>query len=107
MRVQGVSLSSVKKGTPKGQPIAANRTQALLSKMFRFGVGRDIVPYSPCIEITKSAPEHKKDRVLSDDEIEDDVWTIPAENAKNKEAHCVPFSPQALALLDMVKNVSP
>ncbi|WP_167631600.1 tyrosine-type recombinase/integrase [Mariprofundus ferrooxydans] len=132
----------------RGAPIAANRTQALLSKMFRFGVGRDIVPYSPCLEITKSAPEHKKDRVLSDDEIkthwhgilasdmtkqtkvalllqlvtaqrkgevvamrwdeiDGDYWTIPAENAKNKEAHRVPLSPQAVALLDMVKNDSP
>jgi len=132
----------------RGAPIAANRTQALLSKMFRFGVGRDIVPYSPCLEITKPAPEHKKDRVLSDgeikthwygildsemtmqtkvalllqlvtaqrkgeivvmrwNEIDGDVWTIPAEVAKNGLAHRVPLSPQALALLDMVKNDSP
>lgn len=132
----------------RGAPIAANRTQALLSKMFRFAVGRDILPFSPCLEIEKAAPENRKDRVLSDDEIrthwhgilasdmteqtkvalllqlvtaqrkgevvamrwdeiEGDVWTIPVENAKNKKAHRVPLSPQALALLDRVKNGSP
>ena len=132
----------------RGAPIAANRTQALLSKMFRFAIGRDIVPFSPCLEISKVAPERKKDRVLSDDEIRqhwhgilnsdmedqtkvalllqlvtaqrkgeivsmrwdqiaDGIWTIPAENAKNKQAHRVPLSPQAITLLERVKNDSP
>ncbi|TLS77915.1 DUF4102 domain-containing protein [Mariprofundus erugo] len=132
----------------RGAPIAANRTQALLSKMFRFAIGRDIVHFSPCLEIAKSAPETKKDRVLSDDDIrqhwhgilasdmteqtkvalllqlvtaqrkgevvamrwdqiEGNVWTIPAENAKNKQTHRVPLSPQAMALLERVKNGSP
>ena len=35
------------------------------------------------------------------------VWTIPAELAKNGEAHRVPLSPQALALLERIKNSSP
>jgi len=133
----------------RGAPIAANRTLALLSKMFHFAIGRDIVPFSPCFGIAKVAPEHQKDRVLSDDEIRqhwygilasemteqtkvvlllqlvtaqrkgevvamrwdqidnEKVWTIPAELAKNGEAHRVPLSPQALALLERIKNSSP
>jgi integrase len=132
----------------RGALIAANRTQALLRKLFNFAIGEDIVPFNPCLEINRRGEEHKKDRWLSDDEIrqhwqgildsdltrqtqvalllqlvtaqrkgevvamrwdqiESDMWTIPAENAKNKQAHRVPLSPQALNLLDMVKNDSP
>jgi len=132
----------------RGAPIAANRTQALIKKMFNFAIGEDIVLFNPCLVINKRGEEHQKDRVLSDeeikthwhgilasdmtiqtkvalllqlvtaqrkgevvamrwDEIETDVWTIPSENAKNKRPHTVPLSPQAITLLDMVKNDSP
>ncbi|MBF0282088.1 MAG: tyrosine-type recombinase/integrase [Zetaproteobacteria bacterium] len=132
----------------RGAPIAANRTQALLRKLFNFAIGEDIVPFNPCLEIRKRGKENQKERVLSDDEIkthwhgilasdltlqtqvalllqlvtaqrkgevvamrwdqiENDIWTIPAENAKNKKPHTVPLSLQALNLLDMVKNDSP
>ena len=37
------------------------------------------------------------------DEIDGDVWTIPAEKAKNGMAHRVPLSPQAQALLADIK----
>lgn len=132
----------------RGSPIAANRTHALLHKMFRFAVGRDIIPFNPCADMEKPAKEQRKDRVLSDaeikkhwhgimgskemseltrhalllqlttaqrqgeiasmrwDEISDDTWTIPAERAKNGLAHRVPLSPQAIALLDSVKEIS-
>jgi len=53
----------------RGAPIAANRTHALLHKMFRFAVGRDIIPFNPCSDMPKPSIEHQKDRVLSDDEI--------------------------------------
>jgi integrase len=35
----------------RGAPIMANRTKALLSKMFRVAVRRGIIPYSPVLEI--------------------------------------------------------
>lgn len=133
----------------RGAPIAANRTQALLRKLFNYAIGEDIVPFNPCLEITKRGEENQKERVLSDDEIKthwhgilasdmtmqtkvallfqlvtaqrkgevaamrwdeidkDNVWTIPAANAKNKKPHTVPLSPQAIDLLDMVKHDSP
>ena len=53
----------------RGAPIAANRTHALLHKMFRFAVGRDIIPFNPCSDMPKPSIEHQKDRVLSDDEV--------------------------------------
>jgi len=37
--------------------------------MFRFAIGRDIIPFNPCPDMPKPAIEHQKDRVLSDDEI--------------------------------------
>ena len=53
----------------RGSPISANRTHALLHKMFRFAVGRDIIPFNPVTDMPKPAAEHQKDRVLSDGEI--------------------------------------
>lgn len=53
----------------RGSPIAANRIHALLHKMFRFAVGRDIIPFNPCADLSKPAKERRKDRVLSDAEI--------------------------------------
>jgi integrase len=53
----------------RGAGVAANRTLALLSKMFRFGIDRGIVETSPCIAITKPTQETPRDRVLHEDEI--------------------------------------
>jgi len=53
----------------RGAPIAANRTHSLLHKMFRFAVGRDIIPFNPVSDMEKPSKEHHKDRFLSDDEI--------------------------------------
>ena len=132
----------------RGAPIAANRTHALLHKMFRFAVGRDVIPFNPVSDMPKPATENQKDRVLSDDEIKihwhgimnstemgdltryalllqlttaqrqgeivsmqwneiiNNTWTIPAQRAKNGLAHRVPLSPQAITLLDAVKEIS-
>lgn len=39
-------------------------------------------------------------------DIDGDLWTIPAEVAKNRKAHRVPLSPQALDVLDSVRSLS-
>lgn len=124
----------------RGAPIQANRTLAVIRKMFNFALQREIVQVSPCVGVKALAQERQKDRVLTDDElrafwfgleqarmtrlvklalklqlltaqrkgeviaaewndISDDVWTIPATKAKNKLAHRVPLSRQALAVL--------
>jgi len=53
----------------RGAPIQANRTLAIIRKMFNFAVGRDIVPANPCAVIRAPAPEHHRDRVLDVNEI--------------------------------------
>ncbi|MCH8053411.1 MAG: tyrosine-type recombinase/integrase [Planctomycetes bacterium] len=42
---------------------------ALVRKMFKFAVSRDILTSSPCVAIDKPALEKPRDRVLSSDEI--------------------------------------
>jgi len=53
----------------RGAPIMANRTLAVIRKMFNFAVARDIVPASPCAAIQTPSPEQRRDRVLSAEEI--------------------------------------
>jgi integrase len=124
----------------RGSPIMANRTLALIRKMFNFAIERDWLGSNPCQMIKHPAPERQRDRVLTEDEIrafwkaldgeqkmiaalfrlrlltaqrggelhgakwhEIDLvsgwWTIPAERSKNKLAHRVPLSPQAVQIL--------
>ena len=49
--------------------IMANRTLAVVRKMFNFGLNRDIISTSPCIGIQAPAPENRRDRVLTSEEI--------------------------------------
>jgi integrase len=53
----------------RGAPIIANRTLAVIRKMFNFAVNRDIIPTSPCIGIQAPTPENRRDRVLTPEEI--------------------------------------
>ena len=52
----------------RGTPVMRNRTAALLSKMFMFGVHQGIVDASPCVAIRR-LPETARDRVLAPAEI--------------------------------------
>jgi integrase len=52
-------------------PVAANRLHALLSKMFNFGLQRDLVSFNPVAGIPKNR-ETPKDRYLSESEL----WTL-------------------------------
>lgn len=53
----------------RGAPVAANRTLALLSRMFRYAIERDIVEASPIVGIRRPHKEIARDRNLSDDEV--------------------------------------
>ncbi len=53
----------------RGAPIQANRTLALVRKIFNWGVSRDIVEANPCIQVKAPGKEKQRDRVLSNDEI--------------------------------------
>jgi integrase len=58
----------------RGAPTMANRVRALLSKLFRFAIGRDVIELSPMVGIERPADETPRDRVLTDDEIRQ-FWT--------------------------------
>jgi integrase len=58
----------------RGAPIQANRTLAVVRKMFNFAVSRDLLPASPCTQVKAPAVEHRRDRVLSDEEVRA-FWT--------------------------------
>jgi integrase len=53
----------------RGAPIQANRTLALVRKVFNFGIGRDIVQANPCYRVSAPGVEKQRDRVLTEDEI--------------------------------------
>jgi len=57
----------------RGAPVMANRTKALLSKVFRFAVRRDLIPFSPVVEIDRPGgkeeprqrePDHSELRLI-------------------------------------------
>lgn len=53
----------------RGAPIQANRTLAVIRKMFNFAVDRDVLEYSPCFRVKPPAKERVRDRYLTLDEI--------------------------------------
>jgi integrase len=53
----------------RGAPISANRLRALISKVFNFGIGRDLVEHNPALMVPRPGTERASDRALSDDEI--------------------------------------
>jgi len=59
----------------RGSPIAANRTFAVIRKMFRFGLMKDLVPHNPCEALQAPSAEHQRDRVLNTDEIKA-FWNV-------------------------------
>jgi integrase len=52
----------------RGAPVAANRTFAVLRQLFNWAIDRDLIDVSP-MPRSAPAPETKRDRVLTDDEI--------------------------------------
>ncbi len=53
----------------RGSPIQANRTLAVVRKMFNFGLRRDIIDATPAHMVEAPAKENQRDRILSADEI--------------------------------------
>ena len=50
--------------TDRGSPIAANRTLAVVKKLFRWSLGQGYVDLDPCEGIAKPGDETKRNRVL-------------------------------------------
>ena len=59
----------------RGAPVTANRVLAVVRKMFRFAVSRDIVPSNPCEAVEAPAKESSRERVLSESEIKT-LWQM-------------------------------
>lgn len=53
----------------RGAPIMANRVLAHVKRLFRWAAGRDIIEADPAAHVEKPAPERRRERVLSDDEL--------------------------------------
>lgn len=53
----------------RGAPIQANRTLAVVRRMFNFAIERDILDATPCARIKAPAKENQRDRVLTAEEI--------------------------------------
>jgi integrase len=62
----------------RGAPIIANRTLAVLRKLFNWTIERDLIEASPCAGVRPPAEEKSRDRVLSDDELRK-VWKATEE----------------------------
>ena len=68
----------------RGAPIGANRLLALLRKMFNYAVDElEIITTSPCLKIKAPAPENRRDRVFTTDEIS--AFWIGLDRAKMAE----------------------
>lgn len=53
----------------RGSPIQANRTLAVVRKMFNFAISRDILDATPVAMVKAPAKENQRERTLSSDEI--------------------------------------
>lgn len=62
----------------RGAPIAANRTFAMVRRMFSWAIERDMLEHSPCTHVRRPAPEHRRDRVLSSAELAK-LWPVLSE----------------------------
>jgi integrase len=132
----------------RGSPVAANRTLAIVRRMFGWALSRDMIPANPCSAVKAPGKETRRDRVLNADEIaalwrsldnpaipisqpirlalklqlataqrkgevidaewseldlDEGIWTIPGERAKNGLPHRVPLSTLALAVFDEIR----
>lgn len=53
----------------RGALIQANRTLAVIRKMYSFAMGRGVLESSPCVAVPAPSKENRRDRVLSEGEI--------------------------------------
>lgn len=56
-------------------PVMANRTLALVSKIFNFAIDRDILDRNPAVRVKRVVVERPRERVLTEDEIRI-LWEI-------------------------------
>lgn len=62
----------------RGHPIMANRTLALVRRIFNFAIEREIVVANPCHKVPAPGTERERDRVLGHDELRSLWKALPA-----------------------------
>nr|WP_236688284.1 tyrosine-type recombinase/integrase [Photobacterium kishitanii] len=55
---------------------------------------------------TMTRPKEAATTRWADIDLENRVWTIPAENMKRRKAHRIPLTPQAIEILDQIRPQS-
>lgn len=53
----------------RNAPIQANRVHSLISKIFNWAIGRDLLDYNPCQQVKKPSKEQQRERVLTPKEV--------------------------------------
>jgi len=61
----------------RGAPIAANRTLAVVRKMFNWAISRDLMQHNPCLGIAAPAPARRRERVLTMTEVRTFLDVLP------------------------------
>lgn len=72
-------------------PIQANRTLALLRKMYNWAISRDLVEANPCAQVKMPAKENRKDRVLKEEEIRIFWQKLPTASMTELVRLCLKF----------------
>ena len=65
----------IEKIAERPAPSMANRTQAIVHKMFNFAIAHEIVEFNPCAQLEHPAKERARDRILTDAEIRH-FWSV-------------------------------
>ena len=70
-------ISLINSINERGAPIAANRTLALIRKIFNFGIEQAILESNPCVLVKPPGKENQRDRTLSPQEIHSFWHSLP------------------------------
>lgn len=71
----------------RGAPVQANRTLALVRKIYNWGIGEDLVPSNPCIGVkAPGGKETQRDRVLTEAELQAVMAALPTATGMAKES---------------------
>ena len=65
----------IEKIAERPAPSMANRTQALIHKMFNFAISHEIVEFNPCAQLEHPVKERARDRILTDAEFRQ-FWSV-------------------------------
>lgn len=69
--------------------------------------GQEVEPIQSVLKILLLAAQRKTETMkMKWDDVQDNIWTIPAKNAKNKQSHEVPLSDTALQIIEAMRPIT-